>query len=241
MTPSPTQSQIAASLRTFLLDILPSGVDVIAAQENKVPEPTEENFVVMTEIDRIRIETNVDTPADVRFTGSISGTTLTVSTIDFGEVEVGATVSGTGVTTGTKVMALAGGTGGIGAYTVSPSQIVPSAVMSTGAMEIVQPVMIDIQLDVHGPDSSDNSQTISTLMRDDYAVRQFAEQSPNYGVVPLYADDPAQRPFINEAQQYETRWVIDCKIQVNPVISAPQQFADELEAELIDVDVVYPP
>lgn len=241
MIASPLDTQILTSLRTFLISILPDNVEVIIAQKNRVPEPTANDFVVMTEISRTRIETNIDTPADVRFTGSIAGTVMTVSSVDFGTIYVGATVSGVGVTAGTKVSALAGGTGGAGDYTISASQIVPSGVLSTGAVDIVQPVMIGVQLDVHGPNSSDNAQIISTLMRDDYAVQSFAEQSPNYGVVPLYADDPAQRPFINEAQQYEDRWVIDCRIQVNPVVSPAAQYADALEAELIDVDAVYPP
>lgn len=63
------------------------------------------------------------------FTGSISGTTLTVSVAPAagrGTLAVGQIIKGTGVTAGTKITAFGTGTGGSGTYTVSPSQTVAS-------------------------------------------------------------------------------------------------------------------
>lgn len=66
------------------------------------------------------------------FTGSISGTTLTVSGTVTGSIIVGATLSGTGVTAGTTITAQTSGTtGGAGTYTVSASQTVSPAVAMT--------------------------------------------------------------------------------------------------------------
>lgn len=59
-------------------------------------------------------------------TGSISGTTLTVSAVTSGGLAVGQTISGTGVTGGTTITAYGTGTGGTGTYTVSASQTVAS-------------------------------------------------------------------------------------------------------------------
>ena len=59
-------------------------------------------------------------------TGSITGTTLTVSAVGSGTVAVGNLVEGTGVTGGTIITALAGGTGGVGNYVVSQTQFAPS-------------------------------------------------------------------------------------------------------------------
>jgi hypothetical protein len=67
---------------------------------------------------------------DARFTGSISGTTLTVSSMAFGSVVVGQTISGTGVTGGTKITAYGTGVGGTGTYTVSSSQTVSSTTIT---------------------------------------------------------------------------------------------------------------
>jgi hypothetical protein len=60
------------------------------------------------------------------FTGSIAATTLTVTAVTTGTLYVGAVITGTGVTVGTTITALGTGTGGVGDYTVSPSQSVGS-------------------------------------------------------------------------------------------------------------------
>jgi hypothetical protein len=75
------------------------------------------------------------------FTGSISGHTLTVTAVNFGVIRVGQSLSGSGVAVGTFITSLPGtGTGGIGTYTVSPSQATSSTVIvaaSTGKSRLV--------------------------------------------------------------------------------------------------------
>jgi len=63
-------------------------------------------------------------------TGSISGTTLTVTAVTSGTLAVGAVISGTGVTAGTSITVLGSGTGGVGTYTVSASQTVSSTTIT---------------------------------------------------------------------------------------------------------------
>ncbi|KVW96177.1 hypothetical protein [Thiobacillus denitrificans] len=64
-------------------------------------------------------------------TGSISGTTLTVSAVAAGSLSIGEVISGTGITAGTTITALGTGTGGVGTYTVSVSQTVASTTITT--------------------------------------------------------------------------------------------------------------
>lgn len=244
MTPSPTESNVRAALRSFLLDVLPSGTEVIVAQQNRVPEPRVGSFVLMTPLRLERLETNIDSSADVRFTGSISGTTLTVTEMDFGTILVGATVFGVGVTANTKIMALGTGTGGTGTYTVSPSQTVASETLSAGSKIIEQHEIFVMQLDFHSDalgDSADMATVVAMTMRDEYAADQFANQVPYYGVVPLYADDPAQRVFVNDSSQYESRWVVDAMLQANPIIVVPQQYADAVDVDVVSVEAEFPP
>ena len=59
-------------------------------------------------------------------TGSISGTTLTVSAVTSGTLKIGQTIEGSGVTDGTIIKAFGTGSGGAGTYTVSASQTVSS-------------------------------------------------------------------------------------------------------------------
>jgi hypothetical protein len=65
------------------------------------------------------------------FTGSIATTTLTVTAVSSGTIQVGQPISGTGVTAGTIITALGTGTGGIGTYTVGTSQTVTSTTITS--------------------------------------------------------------------------------------------------------------
>lgn len=67
---------------------------------------------------------------DSRFTGSISGTTLTVTDVYSGTIEVGQDITGTGVTAGTTINGLGTGTGGTGTYTVDTSQTAGSTTIT---------------------------------------------------------------------------------------------------------------
>lgn len=234
---APTQSGITTALRAFLLGILP-GVEVILSQVNRVPEPKNPNFVLMTPLLRARLETNVDTYADVSFTGSIAGKVLTVTEVAFGTIATGQTLFGPTVAAGTTIAGLGTGTGGVGTYNLSTSQSVASGPLASGTEAILTPTMVTVQLDCHGPASGDNAQTISALFRDAYAVQQFA--TSGIDLVPLYTSDPRQAAFINAEQAYEDRWTLDVMLQSNQVISGlPQQFADQLDATLIDVEAAY--
>jgi hypothetical protein len=59
-------------------------------------------------------------------TGSITGTTLTVTAVSFGTLYLGQTITGTGIAANTMITALGTGTGGAGTYTISSSQTVAS-------------------------------------------------------------------------------------------------------------------
>lgn len=236
MIPSVSQHNVQASLVTFLTAVLPSTVEVVSAAINRVPEPKSDDYVVVSPLRRTRLRTNEDAPVDAVFTGSISATTMTISAVDTdrfpdGRIEVGSRIFGTGVAANTTVTAILTGSGQIGTYTVTPSQNVASRTLSAGTKTIEQGTEFVFQLDFHTKDFSaaDLAQTVSTVLRDPYGVSLFAEQTTDYGVVPLYGDDPQYRPFINAAQAYEWRWSLDVHLQANPVVTVPQEFADSAE------------
>lgn len=71
-------------------------------------------------------------PADSAvFTGSISGTTMTVSAVTSGTIKRYSSVVGTGVAMPTFITALGTGTGGVGTYTVGTSQTVSSTTLTS--------------------------------------------------------------------------------------------------------------
>lgn len=80
---------------------------------------------------------NANTPvlkgAGAVFTGAISATTLTVSAVASGTIQVGQVIAGSGVTAATTITAAGTGTGGTGTYTVGTSQTAAStAITATG-------------------------------------------------------------------------------------------------------------
>lgn len=103
------------------------------------------------------------------------------------------------------------------------------------ATDITQPTEVVMQIDVHGPNSADNAQVISTLFRDDFAVELLAAT----GLSPFFADDPRQMPFVTAANQYEDRWVLEAHFQIDPTVTIAQQFATALTISLYNVD--HPP
>lgn len=234
MTPSVTQNAVNSALGNFLLAVLGlPATQVIVGQVNRVASP-EGDYAVMWPLRRARFSTNLDTTADCEFTASISTTNMTVTAVEIGALVAGATVFGPGVAANTIIQSGPGG--GAGIYVVSPSQNVASEVMQAGQTQVTQSTEVVMQVDVHGPNSADNAQTISTLFRDAYAVQQMA----GTGVTPLYADDPKQIPFITAAKQYDQRWIVEVHLEIDPTVFVPQEYADAATIVLKPVETLFP-
>jgi len=249
---SPNELQVEIVLQSFLLGLnLASSppqvgpIEVVLGQQNRVPEPPGPDFVVFTPVRRERLSTNLDNFQDCAFTGSIAGGVMTVTAVQSGAIVVGAPVYGPTVAAGTQVASFGTGAGGAGTYNVSPPQGVASGPLAAGTYSAEQDVEVTFQVDVHGPNASDNAQVITTMMRDPYAVAAFAgaldqNNNPIVGVTPLYASDPRQVPFINAESQYEYRWVLEACVQANQVVSGvPQQFAAAAKVVPISVEAAY--
>lgn len=243
--PSPAVSDVLGALQAFLLDLLPiTADDVVQGLVNRVGEPGDTTFIVMTPIRFERLATNIDAQADCRFVGSITANVLTVVSIDIGSIGLGLTVFAAGVAPGTTITKFLDGEGGAGTYQVSRNQTVAQATMSAGATTLTQEARVVVQLDFHSLDttSGDYAQAVSTALRDEFATTFFAAlPPPQNSVAPLHADDPRQAPFLNAEQQYEWRWVLEAHFQANQILALPAQYADEVALTLKDVDAVFPP
>jgi len=73
----------------------------------------------------------ISNPSSAIFTGSISTTTLTVSSVLSGTIAVGQAIFGQGIAQNTVITALGTGTGGTGTYTISNSQTVASTTINS--------------------------------------------------------------------------------------------------------------
>ncbi len=238
----PTSDNIFKAVGDYLTDVLPANVRVIQGQINRVPEPQGDEFVVMWPINLPRISTNIDAYLDSVFTGSIAGTLMTITAVNpnyHGQLGIGSPVFGTNVAAGTVVTALGTGSGGVGTYTVAPSQTVTSETLAAGTQSLLQPTEVILQIDVHGDDAWNNAQLVSTTFRDAYAVDFFL--AGNAQITPLWCSDPAQRPFLNAEQAWENRFVIELHLEANQTVIVPQQFFTSAIVGVVEVDSAYPP
>ena len=236
---SPTQADIFTVLGDFLTDIL--GIPVQQGQVNRTAEPNPGDYCVMWPLRLPRLATNIDDSVDAVFTGSIAGTVMTIAAVDpdfTGQITVGSNIFGVDVALNTIVTSLGTGHGGVGTYNVSPTQTITSRTLAAGTTSLLQKAECVIQIDVHGPNSMNNAQIISTAFRDDYAVQFFAALDST--ISPLYTDAPLQIPFINAEKAFENRWVIELHLQIDQTVVVPMQFFDAAVVGLIEVDERYP-
>lgn len=105
---------------TFTVSASPGGSTLVLVNgtnlsiKAKIPHRQLENYLVgARNIDAVVI-------------GDISGTTLDITTVNAGLVEIGMAVSGIGVTAGTVITGFGTGSGGVGTYTINTSQTVSS-------------------------------------------------------------------------------------------------------------------
>jgi hypothetical protein len=167
--------QVSPGQTVALSTTMWNGVPVVAGQVNRVAEPQQGDFVTMTTLRRVRLETNIDTYADV---------------------------------------------------------------LPAGNNTYRQATEVMVQLDVHGPNSHDFAEVISTMFRDSYATDFFLSYP---GITSLYSEDLRQIAFVNAEAQYENRYVIEVLLQADQVVTGvTQQFADILSVDLIDVETTYP-
>ena len=236
LVPSPSRSDYYTALRAFLLSVLPTGIEVVQAQDNRVPQPVGTDFVTMNEVMRRRMSTDFIAYADCAVTGSVAGNILTVTATRLGPVRVGAPLLGIGVATGITIASQQSGTtGGAGVYVLSAPVAAPvsDVTLACGIAKLTQPTAVTVQLDIYGPGSSDNVGTVTTLLRDDYATLWFSRTGwSGRGIDMLDVEDPRQTAFIDGEAQYEDRWTLDVQLQVNQVVTVPQDFADAVTVKI---------
>lgn len=92
-----------------------------------------------------------------------------------------------------------------------------------GPVTAEQGQQVDVQIDCYGPASSEWSDILTTLLRDNVGCLALAPACQ-----PLYADDPIRAPLTNAEMQYEDRWIVTARLQYNPVVTTAQDYATAL-------------
>lgn len=93
-----------------------------------------------------------------------------------------------------------------------------------------QPYQYVMQIDFFGSDAGDRAAVFTALWHDFTA---FDNMPGN--IKPLYCNDPVMMPITDAEREYQERWMVEARIEVNPVIRVPMEFFKTWDLELIPV------
>lgn len=87
-------------------------------------------------------------------------------------------------------------------------------------------VDVRLQLSFYGSGAEKRSRTLYTLWKSPYTTNRMTLCQP------LYANGRDRRPYINDSNQYEDRWIVDLALQFNPMVTYAQDFTDSAEVAI---------
>lgn len=95
---------------------------------------------------------------------------------------------------------------------------------------------VTVQFDFYGEKAGDWSASAETLWRDEYGCDILSPEAK-----PLYTDTANMVPLVTGEDQFLKRFVLTATLQWNVRVTVPQQSANVLDYELINVDERFPP
>lgn len=89
-----------------------------------------------------------------------------------------------------------------------------------------QSVGLLMQIDFYGDEAGKRARILSNLWRNHYSTDRLKQCQP------LYSKEPLHAPFVNEKSKYEDRYIVELKLQYNPVVTHKQHFVDGVAVQL---------
>ena len=117
----------------FTSNLVPSVIGLLNSSSGRV-SITDNGINVYIVDGAYRYTWRISSPANAVFTGSTSGTTLTVTSMSSGTIAIGQSLYGVGVAAETVITALGSGSGGVGTYTINVSQTNSSRALNSTAV-----------------------------------------------------------------------------------------------------------
>lgn len=87
-------------------------------------------------------------------------------------------------------------------------------------------VDVRLQLSFYGSEAENRSRIVYTLWKSAYTTERMVKCQP------LYAQGNDLRPYINDSNQYEQRWICDLALQYNPAVSYTQESAESAQINI---------
>lgn len=92
---------------------------------------------------------------------------------------------------------------------------------------VTNSVQVRFQLDFYGVNAEVWSRIIYTLWKNHYTTDRMTIMQP------LYVQSYNRHPYINDAKNYEDRFILDLALQYNPTVTHAQDFADSANITII--------
>src|SRR5690554_2163884 len=89
-----------------------------------------------------------------------------------------------------------------------------------GSASVQNSVDTRVQFSFYGPLAQRRSRTAYMLWKNYYGTENLTVCQP------LYVNSYDRRPYINDSNQYEDRWILDVALQYNPQVTYAQDFAE---------------
>lgn len=89
-----------------------------------------------------------------------------------------------------------------------------------GSAHVQNSVDTRLQLSFYGDKAQERSRVVYTLWKNHYGTENMVVCQP------LYVNSYDRRPYINDSNQYEDRWLLDLALQYNPQVTYAQDFAE---------------
>ena len=101
---------------------------------------------------------------------------------------------------------------------------------------VSEPTELAIQVNIFGTGSGDAVHRVHSLWRDMYTT-EYMFNVGDY-LAPLYATNPRQLGFVTAEKQYADGWSVDLHMQVNFLVTTPQQFAETVTVPIVEADII---
>jgi hypothetical protein len=87
-------------------------------------------------------------------------------------------------------------------------------------------VNVRLQLSFYGANAEVRSRTVYTLWKSPYSTSRMELCQP------LYSYSRDRRPYINDSNKFEDRWIVDLALQYNPQVTYAQDFTDSVDVTI---------
>lgn len=95
---------------------------------------------------------------------------------------------------------------------------------------------VSIQLDIYGAGGAERAIAVETAFRSSLMYELLTARDSR--VIPLYSETAVQASMINSESQWQERYIVMLRLQINMTLTAPQDYFNRVEFKTCAVDTL---